>query len=487
MTNRLESVKLLPDAGQNPHHLLGAVTRAAINAVEAVGPRRRTFTMAVTTGEDTPHDGAPASWSSEIDQLASGVSGEASNPRLVLISAGNTDNSTFVAGNYLDQCDNDDNEIESPAQAWNAICVGAFTEKTQIPPSEIQTTSPVAPFGDLSPSSKTASWSSHWPLKPDIVLEGGNWAQGAFPPPMQHGWLSLLSTAHNYPQRSFSLAHDTSAATGLAAKQVSELWSEYPSLWPETVRALYVSSARWADQMKSHLPPLPNKGAYAKLFQRYGYGVPDMARARRSANNALTLLIEDSITPYGLSEKTGGDVHNEMKIFTLPWPKDALITLGNSDVTSRVALSTFIAPNPSEASRGSKYRYASHNLRFKLNRADENEAQFKARIRKAAAAPAGPQSSEDDLWDFGPERRDVGSLHIDQIICKASDLAQRNLVAVHPVTGWWKSKLLLQEELPEVRYSLIIEIDAEHVQADLHAEVQTVVDALVAAQTVVTV
>ena len=57
--------------------------------------------------------------------------------------------------------------------------------------------------------------------------------------------------------------------------------------------------------MKSHLPAEPNKGDFAKLFQRYGYGVPNMERARRSANNALTLLIEDTITPYGLSEKTG--------------------------------------------------------------------------------------------------------------------------------------------------------------------------------------
>jgi hypothetical protein len=50
--HRLESVKLMPDAGVNPHHMLGVVTRHAIDAVE-VTPRRRTFTMAATTDEDT--------------------------------------------------------------------------------------------------------------------------------------------------------------------------------------------------------------------------------------------------------------------------------------------------------------------------------------------------------------------------------------------------------------------------------------------------
>ena len=384
VNHRLESVKLLPDAGQNPHHLLGAVTRQAINAVELT-PRRRTFTMAVTTDEDTPHDGAPTSWSTEVDQLAAGVSGDRNEPRMLLISAGNTDNNQFGPGPYLDQCDSEDHELEAPAQAWNALCIGAYTEKTLLPDGEGLT--PVAPAGDLSPSSRTASWSSTWPLKPDVVLEGGNWALGDDAlPPMRHGWLSLLSTHHSYPVRSFCFSHDTSAATALAAKQVTELWSDYPSLRPETVRALYVASARWTPQMLSHLPANPQKGDFERLFRRYGYGVPDLSRARRSAANALTLVVEDEITPYGLSEKTGGDVHKEMRVFELPWPIEELRRLGTAKVTLRVALSSFIAPNPSEASRGSRYRYASHNLRFKLNRANENAQQFMARISKAIEA-----------------------------------------------------------------------------------------------------
>lgn len=467
--HRLESVKLLPDAGVNPHHMLGVITRRAIDAVE-VTQRRRTFTMASTTDEDTPHDGAPTSWSSEVDQLACGVSGTRSAQRLILVSAGNTDNFAFGTGPYLDHCDHEDNEIQSPAQAWNALCIGAFTEKTALPPAEGLTA--LAPAGDLSPASRTASWSAHWPLKPDVVLEGGNWAASPAPPPLRHGWLSLLTTHHRFPQQSFSFTHDTSAATALAAKQITELWSEYPSLWPETVRGLYVASARWTSQMKSHLPLNPQKGDYARLFRRYGYGVPQLERARRSASNALTLLIQDEIIPYGLSAKTGGDVHHEMRLFSLPWPVEALRQLGNVQVTLRVALSSFVAPNPSEASRGSRYRYASHNLRFKLNRANESAQQFMARISKAAD-PVGPQSEEEDLWDFGSDRRDVGSLHIDQLTCRASDLARRNLLAVHPVAGWWKNKALLQGVLPKVRFALIVEIDTQAIEADLYAEVQT--------------
>ncbi|SDE91928.1 Subtilase family protein [Paracoccus isoporae] len=485
--HRLESVKLLPDAGENPHHLLGAVTRDAIDAVEARWLRRRIFSMPATTSEDTPHDGAPTSWSSAIDELAAGVLGQQKVRRLLLISAGNTDNFTFGAGNYLDRCDHPDNEVEAPAQAWNALCVGAYTEKTALPAGE--GTAALAPFGDLSPASRTASWSSYWPLKPDVVLEGGNWATGNSPPPMRHGWLSLLSTDHRYPQRSFCFTFDTSAATALAANQISTLWSEYPMLWPETVRGLYVSSARWTSQMRSHLPASanPQKGSFALLFRRYGYGVPDLDRARRSASNALTLIVEDTINPYALSDKTGNDIHHELKLFTLPWPVEELRRLGNANVTLRVTLSTFIAPNPSEPSRGNRYRYASHNLRFKLNRADESEAQFLARISKAAEQTDEPESDEQDGWDFGSNRRDVGSLHIDQLTCKASDLARRNLIAVHPVTGWWKAKSRLQDALPTVRYSLVVEIDAEKLECELHAEVAAVIQTLTAVGTVIAV
>jgi hypothetical protein len=205
--------------------------------------------------------------------------------------------------------------------------------------------------------------------------------------------------------------------------------------------------------------------------------VPDLARARRSASNALTLIVQDHITPYGLSEKTGGDVHNEMRLFTLPWPVKELRKLGNAQVTLRVALSSFVAPNPAEASRGSRYRYASHNLRFKLNRASENAQQFMGRISKAAELD-GPQSDEEDLWDYGSVRRDVGSLHIDQLTCKASDLARRNLIAVHPVAGWWKSKSILQQHLPEARFALVVEIDAEELDVDLYTEVHTSIEVM---------
>jgi hypothetical protein len=262
------------------------------------------------------------------------------------------------------------------------------------------------------------------------------------------------------------------------------LWSDYPQLWPETIRALFVSSARWTQQMRSHLPAAPTKGDHGPLFQRYGYGVPDLDRARRSASNALTLIVEDTIIPFKKGKKPSSDhVHNEMKLFELPWPVEELRKLTTTLVTLRVALSTFIQPNPSEPARGDKFRYASHNLRFKLNRPNEGKAEFLARISKLAEQPEGPVVEEDDGWVFGRNRRDVGSIQVDELTCRASDLARRNMIAVHPVSGWWKKKTVADPENLAARFALVVEIDAGTVNTDLYAEVQTAVENLAVIET----
>jgi Subtilase family len=473
VNHRLESAKIYPDAGQNEHDLLGAITETAVQTTEMQGNRRRVFSLSSTTPEDTPHDGAPTSWSSALDKISFGSNPLGGQGRLMTVSAGNTDQNMFHAIDYLSICDAPVHEIESPAQSWNAISVGAYTDKATL--ANPLDGSPYAKVGDLSPSSRTSNWNSTWPLKPDVVLEGGNWwHSGAFPP-MKHPDLELLTTYHQSPQRSFCTAGQTSAATALSSRQLAILWSEYPDFWPETIRGLYVSSARWTAQMRSHLPEKPNKGDYGRLFKRYGYGVPDLKRARRSATNALTLVVQDSIVPYAKSPKPKAKniVNNELRLFELPWPKEALRGLGNASVTLRIALSSFILPNPAEASRGKKYLYASHNLRFKLNRPDESVAQFLARISDETEDEEDSLVVDDspDGWSYGVNRRDVGSLQIDELTCKASDLARRNLIAVHPVAGWWKLSKATAQNPPSVRFSLIVEINAEEVEIDLYAEI----------------
>ena len=57
------------------------------------------------------------------------------------------------------------------------------------------------------------------------------------------------------------------------------LQSEYPEYWPESIRGLIVHSAEWTPGM---LEEFPRKERRNRL-RVYGMGVPNLARARRSA------------------------------------------------------------------------------------------------------------------------------------------------------------------------------------------------------------
>ena len=471
VSHRLESSKVIPDAGENPHHLLGNITQKAINAVEVEPNRIRTFALASTTGQDTPHSGAPTSWSSEIDQLAAGVSGTKNLQRLIVISIGNISPQHEGTANYLAKCDDVQAEIESPAQAWNAIAVGAMTEMNGIGGPTFGNT--LAKKGDLAPMSRTASWKNTWPIKPDVVLEGGNWYDDGFSTPSTHSDLMLVTTSRNVRMRSFAHMSDTSAATALASRELAILRSEYPDLWPETIRALYVFSARWTNQMLSHVT---RQGQQRKrdlnvLFQRYGFGRPDINRALRSADNAITLIAQDTIRPYTLHNRNGR--MNEMKLFNLPWPVNVLRGLQDTKVNLRVALSTFIQPNPSEVARGRNQRYASHGLRFALKHADEDINQFTRRVSHVSTGEDHEISSPDGKgWQFGYFRRSVGSLHIDALTIPASDLARMEALAVYPVGGWWKDSRKVELVNNTARFALVVEIDAGANDVNLYTEIQ---------------
>ncbi|WP_064994118.1 hypothetical protein [Mesorhizobium sp. WSM1497] len=196
--------------------------------------------------------------------------------------------------------------------------------------------------------------------------------------------------------------------------------------------------------------------------------------------------VQDTIKPYRKADKPSAqNVHNEMKVFQLPWPVAELRKLVSAPVNLRVTLSTFIDPNPSEPARGSKFRYTSHNLRFKLNRPNENQTAFsRASARRSSNRMARPSRK----MIIGPSAAIAvmsGRLHIDELVCPASDLAPRNLIAVHPVAGWWKTKTVPDPKDTTARFALIGEIDAGETNAERYAEVQTAIELLNVVENVV--
>ncbi|MGC4067351.1 MAG: S8 family peptidase [Polyangiaceae bacterium] len=425
INHRLESVKILPPTGENAPDSYGSITQFAVGLAETVAPnRRRVACLAVTA--DCRDGGVPSSWSAAVDELAAG--GEVfNNPQLVCISAGNLRKEIHSTDYDYPVLSGECAGIEDPAQAWNAVTVGAITHLAYFDDPSFRGYQPVAPSGDLSPTSRTSlAWPEEqrdgWAIKPDIVMEGGNWAADAAGTRDTPDALGILTTSVTRSGALLTTTRDTSPATAAAARLAAQIWSEYPELRPETIRGLIVHSARWTDAMQKRFPA-KRKDDIQQRLRCYGYGVPDKARAIYSASNAVTLLVEDELQPY---KKDGSECKtNEMRLHALPWPVEALQALGSVDVTMRVTLSYFIEPSPGRRGWTNRHCYASHGLRFELQRPLETTAALLERLSASAlAAPCHPNehSKDNREWVVGSQKRNQGSLHCDWWQGTAADL-----------------------------------------------------------------
>ncbi len=466
LRHRLESVKVLPPAGQNDPELYGAVTEVGIGKAEARAPRRRrVFCMAVTS-EVGLGRGRPSSWSAAVDQLCYGGG---DRRRLMVLAAGNM-RGDIVAAEYPDA--NDLAEAESPAQAWNALVAGAYTDKITITHPDYEDWEALAPAGDLSPASRTSGiWDRQWPIRPDVVFEGGNLAHDGVNPASTIDDLQLLTTHFRPNIRLFDAFGDTSAAAALAANLSAGVIAARPELWPETVRGLVVHSAEWTPAMRARFDAAGTQGQKMAMLRRYGWGVPDFGRALMSASNDATLMVEDALLPF---RKDGSNIKTrDMNLHRLPWPRDELLALGDQDVELRITLSYFVEPNPGERGWTRRHRYASHALRFAVKRSLENLPQFRQRINKAAeaeeAGEIGGAAGGDD-WVLGPIR-DRGSIHSDIWRGSAAALADRDAIGVFPVSGWWKEKPGLQRWDRSARYALLVSIRAPGAEVDLYTAI----------------
>lgn len=462
--HQLESVKIFNHKDPNNPQLYGSITEEACNTPVVDFPnRQRVYCLAITTsphtidGEDE-YWGRPSSWSAAVDKIAFG---ENDKKQLIFVSGGNIEPQNHSDYKVL----NEATSIEDPGQAFNAITVGAYTEFDQIDLIKYPLFNPLASKGDLSPSSSTSlMWNSRWSVKPDIVMEGGNYAYNSMYVSKMDS-LQMLSTHTDYGTTPFQTFGDTSGATALASKMAAELIAEYPSLWPETVRALLIHSADWNEQMLSEPLNAMNVPSKRNLLRVFGYGVPDIIRARHSLKNSLTLIAENRLQPF---IKTTSVKYNNFHLYELPWPKDVLrddVFTNNAVVT--VTLSYFIEPNPGNRLYSNTFSYQSHGLGFRMIGTNEDPETFLKRISKETREE-GESGFASEPWFLGPITREKGSIQKDKMIMSGADLSTRNIIAVYPKAGWYKTREKLGKFDSEVRYSLVISIETPGVDVDLY-------------------
>ncbi len=473
VVHHLESVKILPPTGENDPKLYGAITQNALYMAETIRPQYgRAVCMAVTSDKYNTNDGSPTSWSGAVDSLISGATGD-NEKRLFFVSAGNVYPHELAEGNYPDA--NTTHSVQSPGQAWNVITVGAYSRDIHIDDATMRDYQAVADSGELSPYSSTSMlWDKKWPIKPEILCDGGNVAtDGTYY--TECADLSLLTTHSRPMTRLFSTISGTSSATAQAAWMATQIIAEYPNIWPETVRALLIHSARWTEKMKDQFcNPDKKSTGRRNLLHTCGYGIPNLEKAIQCMNNSVNLIIEGELQPYVRSGM------NEMHIHNIPWPREVLQGLGDVPVEMRVTLSYFIEPGPGEVGWKDKYRYASCGLRFDVINQNETKDDFVKRInvkmRGDDKKDKGEGTSGSEYWYLGADNRDVGSIHSDFRQQNAVDLCDANYIAVYPVVGWWRERTHLRHYNNKVRYSLIVSISTPEIDVDIYTPIITQVE-----------
>ncbi|HRC56201.1 MAG TPA: S8 family serine peptidase, partial [Kofleriaceae bacterium] len=332
--------------------------------------------------------------------------------------------------------------------------------------------------GGVSPYTSTGLVGNEWPIKPDVVFEGGNLAISGTLVDSAVPTLSALTTSHRHMHgRPIGLASMTSEASARAAHLAAHIWSLEPKLRPETVRGLIVQSASWTSAIVEDFP-----GSSDRL-QACGYGVPNERLASECAQGVATIVIEDSMpnaiieeapkktAPKRTTTKTTVRKHRrQVKLYRLPLP-ESLLTNADPDVELRVTLSYFAEPN-----KFGRRTYHGLDLKGDMQGPQESDDAFLQRINAlkrtldAEGNRVKPSKTKSFDWDIGTQARSRGTVQSDRWRGKMSALVGDKLISIAPVLGWWEQRKALR--MQEMRFSLVISVFGPGVYAAIKPRVE---------------
>jgi hypothetical protein len=454
----LQSVRLLTAPGVGSasaahRPFWPAMTQDAVQKADASRAANRTFVLAVTAPNDSME---PTYWSHAVDQLAF----NGSRGRLICVSTGNADTDVVqLLEDYpvmhLQQ------KIEDPAQAANALTVGAYTRRTTLPPDrDYAACKTIAPKGGISPHTRTGCIGAPGPIKPEIVLEGGNVAFDGSLPDASAPTLVALTTGKDFVRNPLTTICKTSEATAHGAHLCARVWAADDQMRAETVRGLLVHAASWTPEMRTQFPTKD------ELLAACGYGVPDPLLASACALNRATVIVEDRMSNAVAVERpkkkvpkrketkpTETILRRQVKFFRLPVP-DSLLDNPDEQVELRVTLSYFAEPNTFR-----RRVFHGLDLKWDMQGPAEREEQFVRRVNALEREPGVRDWAGSFKWHIGLQRRSRGTVQSDRWSGPASMLAGGKLIAVIPVQGWWDRRKHLQTS--DMPFSLITTVETQ--------------------------
>lgn len=463
--SKLASYKIMQgnDEPVNKIELYGVIAEEAMSTLR--GKDIKILCSAITAEGET--HGQPSEWSSAIDQILYN-GGNADS--LMFISAGNVEETSGLAYPLF----NYNAEVKDPAQSWNGITVGAYTEKVVIGDTDYDGITPFASAGGLSPYSSTSLEWDNGIIKPEIMMEGGNAIDSEGKISSMPDDLNLISTSGSPNIHIFEAMYATSAATAMAARLASHIQYQNPQLSALSIRGLMIHAGSWTDEM---IRMNTDNGKLDKnsLLHTCGYGVPNEDKAVMSDDTYVTFVAEEEMIAVS-QNKSKGYSAAQMHMFDLPWPKEALLGMEDEEVTLKITLSYYVDPSPGAKTRLNKYKYPSIGLRFDVNKATDSEDEFIARISHITTDDEDVSDNDTKRWNIGIKLRNNGSIISDSITDTAAVIASCNKIAVYPVSGWWNNRTYSEDKLTKIKYSLIVSLETSGAEIYNAIEIPQIVE-----------
>ncbi len=385
-----------------------------------------------------------------------------------VISAGNlyydTDSGERFLTDYPNYLLSEEARIIDPATSAIALTVGSLSlgAGSLQYPEDAQRRAVARMPGYPSPFTRIG-FGVDGAIKPELVDFGGDLVIDTERVISNEPGVSILTLAKNYSGSMFRAYCGTSFAAPRVANIAAQLFTQFPNATSNLIRALIANSAT----LPTEIPPAiqGNKNKQQRL-QIYGYGQPNLRRAKYSAENYVVLLEDDVQIPVGT-----------FHMYELPpLPKDFLETQGTRTLSITLAFDP-----PTRPTRGDSYLGVT--MEFNLFKNIDRDSIVSAFVSASKATSTG-EFTEISLTKL---KREYGSGIFVDLFPKANlrkkGTLQRGQVEISSrATGYDQNPLYLvvncsrkwakEEEIEMQRYAVVASINHSNTQIDLYNQLR---------------
>ena len=364
---------------------------------------------------------------------------------------------------------NEEARIIDPATSAIALTVGSLSlgSGSLRNPDDAQTQAVARVCGYPSPFTR-GGFGVDGMIKPDLVDFGGDLiVEGSRVIPNEAG-VSILTLAKNSTGSMFRAYCGTSFAAPRVANMAAQLFTQFPNATSNLIRALIVNSAT----LPSEIPRVfqakndKDKKQLQKQLQIYGYGQPDLFRAKYSAENYVVLLEDDVQIPVG-----------SFQIFEIPSLPDEYLKIQGT----RTLSITLAFDPPTRPTRGDSY--LGITMEFNLFKNIDKDSIINAFVKasKETTTEEFTEISLEELKKKHPGKGISVDLFPGSNLRKKGCLQQGKIKISSQARGFDQPMYLVlscarkwakQGEIDMQRYALVVSISHSNPEVDLYNQIK---------------